>query len=175
MKIGVISDTHDRLESVGRALTIFREHKVQLIIHCGDWISPFTLEFYDSQNRNPVILTKSVFGNNEGDIKRIIERNGQLNSPIQFGPKLVLELNIGSRKIVVFHGHDKIVLKSLIECGCYDAVFTGHTHTPHNERVGRTLVFNPGSTSYAAHSVIIKRASVGIYDSKLNKAKIIYF
>lgn len=173
MKVGIISDTHDRLETIIKALEIFREQKVELIIHCGDWIAPFTLEFYDKQNTTH-IPTKSVFGNNDGDIKRIIERNAELKTPIEFAPKLAFDFMIEKRHIVVFHGYDKAMLSSLIECSRYDIVFTGHTHVVRNEYVGKTLVFNPGSTCYAANSFIIKKASVGIYDSLLNKARVIY-
>jgi len=174
MKLGIISDTHDRLDSIAKALNIFKENKVNMIIHCGDWVSPFTLEFYDKHNQNPSIPTKSVFGNNEGDIKRIIERNAKLKNPIDFAPKIVFELKIGKRNIVVFHGHDKVILNALIESQKYDAVFTGHTHIPRNEYINNTLVLNPGSTAYVAQSRMIKKASVAVYDSISNRAKVIY-
>ncbi len=174
MKIGVISDTHDRLDSIIKALEIFRKEKVEFIIHCGDWVSPFTLEFYDAQNSNPSIPTKSVFGNNEGDIKRIIERNAKLKNPIEFASKITLELNIDNRKIAVFHGHDKVILDALVKSQKYDAVFTGHTHIPYNEYVNKTLVLNPGSTSYTSQSRIVKQASIAIYSSQANTAQILY-
>ncbi len=171
--IGIISDTHDRLETIARALDVFRKNDVKMIFHCGDWVAPFTIEYYDKQNITH-IPTRSVFGNNEGDIKRILERNSNLKTPIEFAPKLVFDFNVDNRHIAIFHGHDKAILNSLIKCNCYDAVFTGHTHVVRNEYIGRTLVFNPGSTCYAANSSIIKQASVGIYNPKTNKAKIIY-
>ena len=40
MKIGIISDSHDDVENVNKAIDIFEEEKVQVIIHAGDIISP---------------------------------------------------------------------------------------------------------------------------------------
>jgi uncharacterized protein len=174
MKIGVISDTHDRLENIIKAVQIFQKNGVSLIIHCGDWSCPFTLEFFDSQNITHIPI-KSVFGNNEGDIKRIIERNAKLQTPIEFTSKQTLELTIENRKIVVYHGQDKVILNALISCQNYDAIFTGHTHDIRNEINGKTLILNPGTTSQSSHSKIINQSSVAIYDSSKNSAEIIEF
>jgi len=116
-----------------------------------------------------------VFGNNEGDIKRIIERNSHLANPIEFCSKQVLELVVDDRVIAVYHGQDKLVLEALIAAGKYDAVFTGHTHQVRQETIGQTYVLNPGSTSFAAFSKIITEASVAVYDSSANQAKVLYF
>lgn len=174
MTIGIISDTHDRLESILKATEIFKENKVEMIIHCGDWVSPFTLEFYDS-NSDIKIPINSVFGNNEGDIIRIIQRNNKLRNPIKFTSKQVLELDLDGKKAIVYHGHDKAVLESIIRSQIYDVVFTGHTHAKRNEMIDKTLVLNPGSTCFVRESKIIDQASVAIYDSKTNSAEIIEF
>jgi len=36
MKIGVVSGTHDRLESLLQVKQIFKAAQVEMIIHCGD-------------------------------------------------------------------------------------------------------------------------------------------
>jgi hypothetical protein len=175
MKIGVISDTHDRLENVEKAVKVLKNANVGIIVHCGDWVSPFTLEFFDETCAKEGLLVpvKSVFGNNEGDIKRIIERNTKLKNPIQFAPKTCFELEIENIKIVVYHGHDKVILQSFISSKKYHAVFTGHTHKPKNENIEGVLVVNPGSVCNYAESCIVKNGSLAIYDSKDNKAEII--
>ncbi|NIO23209.1 MAG: YfcE family phosphodiesterase, partial [Candidatus Aenigmarchaeota archaeon] len=43
MKIGIMSDTHDQTRRVRKAVDIFNKEKVELVIHCGDIIAPFTL------------------------------------------------------------------------------------------------------------------------------------
>ena len=48
MKIGIISDTHDDIHNVQNAIEIFREEKVDWIIHAGDFIFPGVID--DSRN-----------------------------------------------------------------------------------------------------------------------------
>ncbi len=175
MKIGVISDTHDRLESIKKAIDIFKKERVGLIIHCGDWVSPYTLEYFDFVLKDYKIPVKSVFGNNEGDIKRLLERNSKLTNPIEFALKEVFEIKIGKRKIAVYHGQDNVILNALIKSKIYDSVFTGHTHIVKNILINNVFVLNPGSTCFAADSRIIKDASIAIYNSDSNSAKIITF
>ncbi len=177
MKIGVISDTHDRLETLELAIKKLADEKVEAVIHCGDWVAPFTLEFFDktSQKYGLNVPVYSVLGNNDGgDLLRTIERNNALNNPIHFSAKPSMPLEFGDKKIIVYHGHDKNLLNGLIESGKYDAVFHGHTHIPRNEVIGETLVFNPGSTAKARQSMFSDEVSIGVYDTKSNQGKIIY-
>lgn len=177
MIIGIISDTHDRLETIQQALDIFKLQKVEMIIHCGDWVSPFTMEFFDQycQKINLIVPIKSVFGNNEGDYRMINIRNSKLKNPISFSPKIVLELELDRQKAVVYHGHDKVIMNALIKSQIYEVILTGHTHISRNEVIGKTLIINPGSTSHASLSKIIPNASIAIYDSIKNQAEIISF
>jgi predicted phosphodiesterase len=41
MKIGVMSDTHDRLPTFRRAVAMFERMKVEALFHAGDLIAPF--------------------------------------------------------------------------------------------------------------------------------------
>ncbi|NTU47318.1 metallophosphoesterase [Candidatus Roizmanbacteria bacterium] len=174
MKIGVMSDTHDRLESLPFVVDEFIKQKVAAIVHCGDWVSPFTLEYFDQVRQELKVPVHSVYGNNEGDIARIIERNAGLKEPIHFTSKQTLELEFEGRRIVVYHGQDRVITEALIKSQLYDALFTGHTHIPRNEVQGKTLVLNPGSTSFTAKSRPIERASIAIYDTYSNTAEILY-
>lgn len=174
MKIGVLSDTHDRLDSLKQVIEIFKKNDIKTVVHCGDWVSPFTLEYFDLISKDFQVPIHSVFGNNEGDIKRIIERNTELKNPIHFTSKQTLELLFDNKKIIVYHGQDKIITNAIVKSQLYDAFFTGHTHKEKNVMEGRTLILNPGSTSFYARSGIVDTASVAIYDSVLNSAQIVY-
>ncbi len=177
MKLGIISDTHDRLETLELAIKEFAKQQVAVVIHCGDWVAPFTLEFFDHtcQKYQLQCPTYSVFGNNDGaDALRMMERNQALKNPIKFSHKPTLPLELGGRKIIVYHGHDKNLLDGLVRSGRYDVVFHGHTHIPRNQIHGQTLVFNPGSTAKSRQSRLIDEVSVGIYNPKTNQGKIVY-
>lgn len=175
MIVGIISDTHDNLLGLKKAIQIFKDKKIEMLIHCGDWVSPFTFEFFDKEMRQLNIPVKSAVGNNPGDTKRTMMSNVNMHNPIEWPKTVTLKLDIEEKKAIVYHGDDYELLGALIDCQKYDIIFTGHTHRPRNEVVGRTLVLNPGSTSYACEGKIIKKASIAIYNSETNKAEIIYF
>ncbi len=44
MKIGIISDTHDRIDNLHKAITLLQVRGVQILIHCGDLCAPFMID-----------------------------------------------------------------------------------------------------------------------------------
>ena len=65
MKVGVISDTHDRLSAFRRAITMFERLKVQAVFHADDCGAPFAARLIA-----PDVLTVPlycVYGNNDGE------------------------------------------------------------------------------------------------------------
>lgn len=172
MKLGILSDTHDNLESVEKAIKIFQKEKVELIIHCGDWVSPFVPQFIYTLKPNLTIPIKSVFGNNEGDHFRFFQRKAKEGWNIEFY-KESFELEIDGKKIAVYHGSNKILTHSLIHSQLYDAVFTGHTHQALIEKIGKTLHINPGSTAGYAFGRITNKKTIALYETKTNQGKIL--
>jgi putative phosphoesterase len=176
MKIGIISDTHDHVQTYGLVGNLFKDRQVEMIIHCGDWISPFSVALFARvlEKTCPNVPIQGVFGNNDGDIYRIIEvlEKEDIHVLIQ---KDVLELELGKRKIAVYHGTEEVLVQALLQCGTYDAVFRGHTHVPVTEMVGKTLHVNPGTVSSYSQGNILKNVSVAIYDSETNQAELVFF
>lgn len=167
MKIGVISDTHDQYENILKAVTILNHRQVELTIHCGDWISPFTLAFYKTL-QSPI---KGVFGNNDGDKFLLARRAKTFGISVEFEER-VITLEIDNRTIFVYHGDYEGVTESLVMAGHYDAVFHGHTHKSVNETVGKTLSLNPG-TLMPFTDEETQGASIAVYDTTSNSAEII--
>ncbi|OGD64031.1 hypothetical protein A2160_04545 [Candidatus Beckwithbacteria bacterium RBG_13_42_9] len=167
MKIGVISDTHDQCENILKAVKLLNQEKVELVIHCGDWISPFTLKFYKNL-KSPI---KGVFGNNDGDRFYHLKYVENLKLDITFKER-VLNLILGKRKILAYHGDYGKVTEELISSGKYDAIFHGHTHISVNKIFGKTLSLNPGTFMPFTDNQI-KGASFAIYESRTNSAKLI--
>ncbi|MBU1500374.1 metallophosphoesterase [Patescibacteria group bacterium] len=165
MKIGVLSDSHDQYENILKAVKILNKEKVELTIHCGDWVSPFTQKFY-RELKSPL---KGIFGNNDGDRYYHLVRAKE--TKIEFGER-PMSLLIGGRKIFVYHGESSEITETLIKSGKYDAVFHGHTHISINKTIEKTLSLNPGTLISVTDSKI-KGASFAIYDSETNSAKII--
>lgn len=164
MKLGIISDTHDNIKNFLKAIEIFNKSKVEYVIHCGDWVSPFMLNSCDKLNCN--IL--SVFGNNDGDVFCFLTRNNK----VEFFNKSLVKIFDG-KKIAVYHGDSKPLLNGLIDSQKYDVVFSGHTHSAVIEIIGKTLHINPGTCSNYAESLIEDKPSIAIYNTESNKAEII--
>ncbi|MBI2176047.1 metallophosphoesterase [Candidatus Woesearchaeota archaeon] len=164
MKIGVISDTHDQRLRILQAIDIFNKEKAGLVIHCGDWVSPFSAARFSALNC-PI---KGVFGNNDGDRDLHRQRNGEF---IEYHDEK-MEIAIEGRMIFVTHGHLQPLLEAALKLGKYDAVFSGHTHIAHAKMEGKTLWLNPG-TLVDETSDKIKGMSVAVYDTATNTAEII--
>lgn len=130
MLIGVISDTHDRLPAIDRALALFGERDVAALIHPGDVIAPFAAKRLLAWKR-PLYVT---YGNNDG------ERAGLRNvlPQIQDGPLFV---ELGGRRILVHHFIDWCRPEDIARA---DIVVTGHTHEVTTTYRDGKLLLNPG-------------------------------
>jgi len=141
MKLGVISDSHDNLNMIKKAVNILNKENIDFLIHCGDIISPFISTVFEGLNekiKNGNFF--GVFGNNDGDLLYLIEKLGKIcklssNEAI---------LDLAGKKIYVSHGPDPLVIKSLAKSGEFDIVCTGHTHDHNIKKINNTLVINPG-------------------------------
>ncbi|MCJ7773383.1 MAG: metallophosphoesterase family protein, partial [Desulfobacterales bacterium] len=63
MIIAVMSDSHDNIWNLRKALDIIKQEAAVMIIHCGDFVAPFMLKELDLAG----IPVHGVFGNNDGD------------------------------------------------------------------------------------------------------------
>jgi uncharacterized protein len=167
MLIGIISDTHDNAINLEKAVKIFNKVGAELVIHCGDWVSPFMPGFCKDLKCKMV----SVFGNNEGDKQNFFVGNKNNKWNIDFYDKTA-EINIDNKNMIVYHGDSKQLLKSLIDSKKYDVVLSGHTHVPLVEKVGKILHINPGTTCGISESKITNKETIAIYDTKTDDVEI---
>ena len=136
MRIGIVSDTHDRHEAVIEAVRLLVEQQVELILHCGDIESPETIAAFQP------IPTHFVFGNWDKDkikLSAAIKAIGG-TSHDSFGA-----LELGGKRLAWVHSHERHQLYQLEHCDYFDYVFYGHTHVREQHRTGKTLVANPGA------------------------------
>ncbi len=136
MKIGVISDTHDNLDAIKRAVAYFTK-EVELIIHAGDVVAPFSAKIFKEAKNIPVY---GVLGNNDGELLTIEVFN-------KLGGNVKRQFNaftMDNRRIAVMHGEMLEVIEALILSKMYDIVISGHTHDPKIEKKDGVLHVNPG-------------------------------
>lgn len=165
MKIAILSDTHDHIHNLKRVLKQIKEKGVEVIIFCGDMCSPFTSELIASAN----LPTYLCLGNNDEDQISMLQRGSEKFVWIGLSEEYGITEQDG-REIAFCH-YPKLG-ELLAKSNEFDAVFYGHTHISRNEKIGKTLLVNPGSVCG-----IIKGKpappSYAIYDTKTNSAKII--
>jgi putative phosphoesterase len=136
MIIGAMSDTHDRLDAVHKAISFFNSQEVTNVLHAGDLVSPFVVPLFSKLKAK----LHFVWGNNEGDHDFATVRFADIGvTPL--GDFATLEL--GGKKIALLHGIHEEIVDSLVESSCYHLVVRGHNHKAETIE-GETLVVNPG-------------------------------
>lgn len=136
MKIAVLSDSHDHIWKLDKALPFLRE--TDAILHCGDLCSPFVIRRL-GDGIGPVPL-HIVWGNNDGDrftIGQVAEGHPGITLHGQMA-----ELDLGGLRVAVNH-YPEIAL-GLAFSGRYEMVCYGHDHLAHEEWIASCLLLNPG-------------------------------
>lgn len=163
MLVGLISDTHDNLRMVEKAIECFNTEKVELVLHAGDYVSPFVIPKFKALNCRLV----GVFGNNDGDhefLRKRFAETGNCEIRGRFA-----EITVNKFKIALLHGDETDLLNALVTCDYFDAVVYGHVHALAIRRNSEKLIINPGE----ACGYLTNRPTVGLLDTANREAKII--
>ncbi len=159
MLIGIISDTHDHEPHIKQAVTIFKSKGADLVIHAGDYCSPFTIPHFEG------LPLHGIFGNNDGDRYLLMQKFGEINAHLR---GTFFEVEVDDHLLAVYHGTDQPITDALRSCGKYDVVISGHTHEVVKQKVGDTLALNPGT----AHG-FGEKATVTLLDTAQMDAEIV--
>ncbi len=153
LKIGIISDTHDDLNSVDKAISIFNREKVSLVVHAGDFIFPGVVERFRELKSSKLV---GVLGNNDGEklglLKKFEEIGGELKRS-DLGE--IQDDDNKNLRIAVYHGTDQNLREAAIQSGTYDVFIHGHTHVKRwaqkrikiYDKEKEIVVLNPGTSN----------------------------
>lgn len=135
MRVGVLSDTHDRLPAIGAFARKFSEAGVGLVIHAGDYCAPFALR--------PLIEARlalaGVFGHNDGDREGLRAEAGRgVGAELYESPHSVV---LDDVRVMIVHDLGEVQQRSLDE---HAVVIHGHTHHDSVESRGDSVLVNPG-------------------------------
>lgn len=155
MIVGLISDTHDHVPNIQKAVRYFKQIHVKTVLHAGDYCSPFTIEHFKGLDLH------GIFGNNDGDRYLLMKKFDAINAKLHGD---FYEIGFNKLKVALYHGTYPGITTSLEKSGNYDVVISGHTHQPNLENIGSTLSINPGS----AHG-FDSDAMVATLDTKTKK------
>ena len=92
MILGVMSDSHDHLDNIAKAVQEFTDRKIAALIHGGDLCSPFVFRQLEKL-RTFCPRMYAVFGNNDGD-RVLLSEKGKGFCTFRDGA-LILELGGG--------------------------------------------------------------------------------
>ena len=157
MKIGVISDTHDRLPTFRRAMSLFSRMKVEAVFHAGDFVAPFAAKLITPEHYRGTV--HCCFGNNDGEragLKKLL-------------PQVVdgtVTVKVGGKVIAMNHFIDWFKPAELAQA---DIIISGHTHEVVNEVRGGKLYLNPGECC----GWVTDRCTIAMLDLATMKADII--
>ncbi|MBD3197685.1 MAG: YfcE family phosphodiesterase [Candidatus Lokiarchaeota archaeon] len=166
MKIGVISDTHDHMENIRKAVSIMNERNIDALIHCGDYVSPFTFRVFDELNERIKENFHGVFGNNDGDRVFLKENLGQICNFV--GMELISEFD--GKKIFAAHLPNEETVDAIARSGIFNIILYGHTHSQLiNKYDNGVLVVNPGE----ACGYLSGKSTFAIVDTEKMDAEII--
>lgn len=162
MKIAIISDSHDNLPNIEKAIHYINQEKIRIIIHCGDVCAPIILgEFAKLFKGKEIHVVK---GNVDGDTDGFKEFAKKY-------PKIKYHGNTGKMGIdglSLAFCHFPDVAKKITESQKYDFVFYGHSHKPWQEKIGKTTMLNPGTLAG-----LFNKATFAIFDTETKKAQLI--
>jgi putative phosphoesterase len=157
VKIGILSDSHDDMEAIAKAVALFNAQGAVQVLHAGDIVSPFTTEAF-RELRAPL---GGVFGNNDGDRLLLSER---FKGALHVQPHVVT-LD-GLRGVVL---HEPALVQALARSGEFGLVIYGHTHVPEVHVERGCLVVNPGKAARLHKG----RATVALLETETREARIL--
>lgn len=141
MLIGIISDTHDRLERTAQAVNLLHHAQVQAIFHCGDICDHDILALFAGTP------TYFVQGNNDDDASlRQAWKAMEHLQYLELGNTIELE----GKKIGITHGHLGRITRELL-LSEPDYLLSGHTHEARDARYNNVRCINPGALHRASN------------------------
>jgi putative phosphoesterase len=145
MLLGILSDTHDRLDAAAAGIAVLKAAGAEYFIHCGDVGGEQVLDLLAG------LPAAFVWGNTDWD--RITLQRYASDLGIQcfgaFG-----EPALDGKAIAIAHGDDERTVRRVLDGQRHDYLFVGHSHVKADGRVGRVRVINPGALHRAREKTV---------------------
>jgi len=160
--LGILSDSHDHLALLQKAVEVCNQSQVGLVLHAGDYVAPFALAPLEKLEASYL----GVFGNNDGERIGLENRSGGRVKP---APR---HLQVKDRHILLLHDLEKANSQEASpghSNPSLDLVVHGHTHRPEVRREESKLLLNPGEVG----GWLTGRASMALFHLETMEAKIL--
>ena len=135
MRVGILSDTHDRVPAIAELVQRLIGGGASLLMHAGDQCSPFSLAPVNDAN----IPMLGVFGRNDGDPEGLAAVAAQgVGTELYESPH---SFEVSGKQILLVHDLGDISHRSVEQ---HQFVIHGSTHQVEMKTRGETLLLNPG-------------------------------
>lgn len=156
VRVGILSDTHNDELMTRQALEIFRERKVDLVVHAGDIGSDGIVGMFEGMN------AAFVLGNCDTDHDGI--RMSCISAGLEPASRSA-SFRLEEKRFFVCHGDDCSRYREAVTSGSYDYLIVGHTHEFSACYKGNTLVINPGAVTRDGHTDVLQTVAILDVDS----------
>jgi putative phosphoesterase len=143
--LGILSDTHGRLESTIAGIDALRQAGAEFYIHCGDVGSEAILDQLAG------LRAAIIWGNNDWDTRSLGSYAQALGITVM--PALG-EIELAGKRIAVTHGDNAGLIRKVLDDQRHDYLLLGHTHVRADKKMGRVRVINPGALHRAAQKSV---------------------
>jgi putative phosphoesterase len=107
MRIGLISDSHDRVPAVAELLRLMIASGVGMVLHAGDYCAPFVLRPFEEAK----LSLAGVYGNNDGDKQGLLTRaQGAFGTELFDSPH---SFEIGGQRLLLVHDIGDVQQRSI--------------------------------------------------------------
>ncbi len=156
MRLGILSDSHDKLQRTRVAVEILRTAGAEALLHCGDLASPPIVEACS------ILPCYFVFGNHDSDMVPHLQ-----SAATEFGVTCLGwgdVVSLGGKRVGLVHGHLTADLRR-VQAANPDYIFSGHSHIRGDVQVDSIRRINPGALHRA------DEFSVAILDLESNELR----
>jgi uncharacterized protein len=150
--IGIMANSNGRVDAVQTAVEMFRAGGAEFVIHLGDIGGRQVLDALAT------LGGYFIWGDRDHDRTGMMRYGDSLGLTC-FG--IMGEIEHAEKKIMVYHGDDKSVLKKLIAEQEYDYILCGHVLSVEDDTVGKTRILNPGPLHGETKSAMLLEVGSG--------------
>jgi putative phosphoesterase len=137
MIVGLLSDTHGRIDAARAGVDALLAGGADVLIHCGDVGGT---DILDTLAGN--VPAYFVFGNNDWDRDELERHAGDIGVTCLAAGG---DVDLAGRAAAVMHGDDAAAARRVLGGGRHAYLFHGHTHVRADRMMGPIRVINPGA------------------------------
>ena len=162
MKIGIISDSHGKSQTLKNAISILLDAGAQALVHCGDIESPQDVKYLASRGVPAYLAAGNCDRPYLAQYHKI-----SADTDLVFAEDFISVPIENDKFLVASHGHRQLLVADLIEGEQFPFVCLGHSHIRMDRKLANTRVLNPGSL----YNPRERGKSVLLLDTKSGQAK----